>query len=67
MVLLEFFGKKMRNEEGLQSDLVKLKKDIESIEREEQMPIEEFDYMSWIESKIQGRSFADVVKEKLAK
>ena len=67
MVLLEFFGKKMRNEEGLQSDLVKLKKDIESIEREEQMPIEEFDYMSWIESKIQGRSFADVVNEKLAK
>lgn len=64
-VLLAFFGKKLRTEEGLTEDLLKLKMEIESIDKAEKMPFMEFDYLSWIESKIEDRSFEEIVKEKL--
>ena len=65
IALLQFFQKKYRDAETLEKEFVKLKREIEKVQSEEKMPLEEFDYLSWIEGKIQGRPFAEVVKEKV--
>lgn len=67
-VLLDFFGKLIHKKNKDQSikAFEKLKSEIESIakDKNEKMPFEEFDYLSWIESKIENRSFAEIVRKK---
>ncbi len=64
MAMLDFFGKKISKKEDVLKAMIKLKQEIEIITKEERMPFEEFDYLSWIDSKIQNKSFAEIVQEK---
>ena len=63
-VLLGFFAKKIPGKIESAKAFVKLKEEIRSIAREEKMPFEQFDYLSWVESKIQNRPFAGIVMAK---
>ncbi len=68
-VMLEFFGKKIqtattRNEKrelflNLKNELLLLEKD-----KKEKILMEQFDYISWVNSKINGRSLTEIIKGK---
>ena len=63
--MLVFFGKKFRGKEESAEAFKDLSREITLIAKEEKMPFEEFDYLSWIESKIQNKSFAEIMSEKV--
>ena len=58
--------KKIHDKDQLKKEFKKLKSEIELIakDKKEKMPWEEFDYMSWIESKIENESFSEIVRKK---
>lgn len=66
--MLSFFSKKFHaiTSDELIKTFKKLKNDINIITKNKkgEMPFEEFDFLSWIESKIENRSFAEVVRKK---
>lgn len=66
--MLDFFGKinHKKNKGQAIKELKKLKSEIENIlkDKNEKMPYEEFDYTLWIESKIENKSFAEIVRKK---
>ena len=62
------FSKKLHPQHTPESviEFKKLKNEIGSLTKEEKEKIgfKEFDHLSWIESKIENRTFAEIVKEK---
>src|ERR1051326_1495431 len=68
-IILEFIGKKSQHIDTrkkmvtafseLKNELVKLLPDIH-----ERRPLDDFEYIEWLESKIKGKSFAEIVREK---
>ena len=70
-ILLDFLEKgalKIKSKKELISGFKKIKKEFLLLENDpsENTPFKEFDYISWIESKIENKSFAEIVKEKQA-
>ena len=68
-VVLDFFGKKIQranSKKELTEEFRKLKKEILTLSKDayESVPLKEFDYISWIESKIENRPFAELVRER---
>ncbi len=66
--MLDFFGRKInRKNKDLSIKAFKaLKNELESISKHknEKMSLEEFDFLSWIESKIENKPFAEIVRKK---
>ncbi len=68
-IILEFIGKKSQHIDTrkkmveafseLRNEFKKLLPDIH-----ERRPLDDFEYIEWLESKIQGKDFADIVKDK---
>lgn len=71
-IILEFIGKKSQHIDTrkktvaafseLKNDLIKLLPDIH-----ERRPLDDFEYIEWLESKIHNKPFAEVVREKFKK
>jgi len=68
-VMLEFFGKKIQKAESkkeIREEFISLKKQLLALEKDKQekIPMEDFDYLSWAESKIENKPFAEIVQKK---
>ena len=66
-IILKFLGKgflKINSKNNLVNEFKKLKSELLPIENDpkENAPFKEFDYISWLESKIENKSFAEIVK-----
>ena len=69
-IILNFLEKKIfkiKTRIELIEQLVKLKSELLPLEKDphEGMPFKEFDYISWLESKIENKSFSEIVRKKL--
>ena len=68
-IVLDFFGKrilKADSKKEIADELKKLKKELLILADDtyESAPMKEFDYISWIDSKLENKSFAEIVKRK---
>jgi len=68
-IVLDYIRKKMprtNSKKEITDAFAELKKEIEKISRDpfEKKSLEYFDYISWLESKITGNKFAEVMKQK---
>ena len=68
-VVLDFFGKKIQranSQRELIEEFRKLKREILALSKDayESVPLKEFGYIAWIDSKIENRPFAEVVRER---
>ena len=68
-VMFEFFGKKIPKIESkneLKEEFIILRKQLLILKKDkhEKTPMEQFDYISWVESRIENKSFAEIVKTK---
>ena len=70
-VVIEFFREtsKLRGDANLMAALIKLRKKLISLSKNpfEKRVLEDFDFISWVESKIEKRPFAEIVRSKLKK
>ena len=68
-VFLDFIKKiaRARNEEDKQTSYIELQEELKHIAEDayEKQVFEQFDFQSWVESKIRNVPFADVVREKI--
>lgn len=71
-LLLEFFGKKIskiNSKKEIREEFIVLKKQLLPLlkDKHEKILLEEFKYLSWIDSKIESKSFAEIVREEAKK
>jgi hypothetical protein len=68
-ILMDFIRGNMLNKAGkldIREQFIKLKRQFEKLSKDpfERQALEYFDFISWLESKIENRSFADVMRSK---
>ncbi len=68
-IILDFIGKKSRNMDTRRKTVIafkELKSDLEKLipDPYQRRPLDDFEYIEWLESKIENKPFAEVIREK---